>query len=99
VLEASSPEQTTERFFRLWTAKEAVMKATGLGMTLEPRQIILGLDPITLLPTTINRLDHPACDAADWKLHFLTAPAGFVLAVVTPAQVSHVELATDPHCY
>ncbi len=27
-----------ERFFRLWTWKESVMKATGLGMALEPRR-------------------------------------------------------------
>ena len=28
-----------ERFFRLWTWKESLMKATGLGMALEPREI------------------------------------------------------------
>ena len=26
------------RFFRLWTWKESVMKATGLGLSLEPRR-------------------------------------------------------------
>ena len=30
-------EDPLERFFRLWTWKESVMKATGLGMNLEPR--------------------------------------------------------------
>ena len=30
-------EDPAERFFRLWTWKESVMKATGLGMNLEPR--------------------------------------------------------------
>jgi 4'-phosphopantetheinyl transferase len=97
VQEAPSVEQATARFFRLWTAKEAVMKATGLGMTLEPQQIILGLDPATRLPTRIDRLDHPGCCAADWKLHFPAAPVGYALAVVTCAQVSHVRLATEPH--
>lgn len=28
-----------ERFFRLWTWKESVMKATGLGLALEPRRL------------------------------------------------------------
>jgi len=27
----------TDRFFRLWTWKESLMKAAGLGMSLEPR--------------------------------------------------------------
>ena len=30
-------EDPVARFFRLWTWKESVMKATGLGMNLEPR--------------------------------------------------------------
>ena len=29
-------EDPADRFFRLWTWKESVMKATGLGMNLEP---------------------------------------------------------------
>lgn len=52
------------RFFQLWTAKEAVMKATGLGFSLPPKDIGLsGPGPVlTALPS-----DHGA--PGDWWLH------------------------------
>jgi 4'-phosphopantetheinyl transferase len=34
-LETLSPELQTEVFFRLWTLKEAYIKARGLGLSLD----------------------------------------------------------------
>ncbi len=34
---AQTEEEQTERFFRLWTLKESLMKATGKGFALSPR--------------------------------------------------------------
>lgn len=42
-LSAAPPERRARRFLSYWTAKEARMKLTGEGMTLEPRAIALRL--------------------------------------------------------
>jgi len=38
------PEERHHAFFRIWTAKEARMKATGEGFQLEPKRIELGFE-------------------------------------------------------
>ena len=81
VLDAPNPALTTERFYAFWTAKEAIMKATGLGMTLEPQRIQLAVEDG--FPCGIEKLDYPGLVAADWKLHRPTVAPGLALAVVT----------------
>lgn len=49
-------------FFRLWTAKEALMKATALGFALELSKIEVGLDPLRVVSL---EWDGPS----DWALH------------------------------
>ena len=44
-----------DRFFQLWTAKEALMKATGRGMSLEPDKI--RVDLLNDQPATITNLE------------------------------------------
>jgi 4'-phosphopantetheinyl transferase len=43
-LEALRSEARSEAFSRLWTAKEAYLKALGLGFAREPTKIAVGLD-------------------------------------------------------
>lgn len=53
VLNALEPEARQRRFFAFWTAKEAVMKRTGQGMSLPPLEIALQLEqgwPVAGLP-------------------------------------------------
>lgn len=66
-LETSDDEEFLRRFYRLWTAKEAVMKATALGFALELSKIEIGLDPLRLVSL---EWDGPC----DWALHDV-APA------------------------
>lgn len=44
VLADLASDARQQRFFAFWTAKEALMKLTGLGMSLPPRSIALELD-------------------------------------------------------
>ncbi len=83
VCQAPDTATAAARFYRLWTAKEAIMKATGLGMILEPPQIQLTLDPASQAPIGIHSLRHPGCHASQWQLHFPPQPPGLALAIVT----------------
>jgi 4'-phosphopantetheinyl transferase len=44
VIDALGPEERRRRFFAFWTAKEALMKLTGQGMSLPPLDITLRLE-------------------------------------------------------
>jgi 4'-phosphopantetheinyl transferase len=39
--QVGTPSEKSRRFFHLWTAKEALMKATGLGVAMDPASIEL----------------------------------------------------------
>jgi len=45
---AAAPEQRREIFFRLWTLKEAIIKAIGDGLSLPLEDFAFSLDPLSL---------------------------------------------------
>ena len=56
--EGMTPEQKNRAFFWTWTAKEARMKATGEGFSLEPQRIEIRFDgevPVECIEPTIPR--------------------------------------------
>lgn len=74
-----------EAFFRIWTRKEALLKATGKG-------IGDGLDrvEVTFLPEEPPRLvaapDDLAAFSAQWTLQELTPAPGFIAALAFPSR-------------
>ena len=41
----AAPHEVDARFLRLWTRKEALLKAIGLGLSLDPKGVAVGLQP------------------------------------------------------
>ena len=79
VFDGLSPDDASRVLLRLWTFKEAVVKALGLGLSVEPRSIalpdsVLGGDPGGELAFRGTR----------WRLHDLGA-AGYAAALAHPA--------------
>ncbi len=60
---ALNPVEMRQRFFRLWTLKEAYLKATGAGFCIEPRSLSFEFneDHLTFHP--------PANDATVWNFY------------------------------
>ena len=76
-------------FFKFWTAKEALMKATGLGMNLEPSQIEVRLDGQGS-PCGYAALG--ACDLENYLAHGFDAPPGAALCLAAGSGISRVEV-------
>jgi 4'-phosphopantetheinyl transferase len=74
----STQEQRAARFFRYWVAKEAVLKAQGIGLqALSQCEILLGADGVGAeirVP-----VDYPL--QINWKIRFLNCGEGWEAAV------------------
>ena len=69
-------EGGVERFFHLWTAKEALMKATGRGMSLPPDKIFVSIsDGLVATVTNLETGENSA--VTTWR-----GPGNTVAAVV-----------------
>ncbi|NIP72954.1 MAG: 4'-phosphopantetheinyl transferase superfamily protein [Gammaproteobacteria bacterium] len=76
-LQGLPPAERPAGFLRAWTRKEALVKAMGLGITVNLRRLRVSLDPdrLSWWPMTPDIL------AADWELHDLPAIPSFVAAL------------------
>jgi 4'-phosphopantetheinyl transferase len=60
-IDAAPSVERPGRFFRLWTLKEAYLKATGIGLRAHPREIPLVVSPVSA------HLDSAFPDAERWR--------------------------------
>jgi 4'-phosphopantetheinyl transferase len=73
-----APEQRQSGFFRLWTCKEAYLKATGEGLA--------GLQQVQVMWDADRPVLHTPSEQRLWSLQELTVEAGFVAALVVEGQ-------------
>ncbi len=65
------------RFFRLWTLKEAVMKACGRGLQLSPREIVFNCEAEPVL----HSIECSRLAAAEWLVEVIPVLRGYHGAV------------------
>jgi 4'-phosphopantetheinyl transferase len=73
-------------FFQIWTAKEAVLKASSLGFSVEPSHVEIGLTPLTLRAIKgVQERNLP------WYLEPLSPREGYIGALAVASQPSKIE--------
>jgi 4'-phosphopantetheinyl transferase len=72
-----SEDQRTAHFFQLWTRKEALLKASGVGLSLDPRSVLIGL---------AGPGEDISCKVGSTPciLRTIAAPDGFAAAICAP---------------
>jgi len=80
-------EARLEAFFQLWTAKEAVLKATSLGLALELSKLEIGLRPLRILALENEAKIH----GASWHLATFSPGEGYSGALAVAEQPSLLE--------
>jgi 4'-phosphopantetheinyl transferase len=92
-LEALEPDARHDAFFRIWSRKEAIIKASGHGLSAGLERFAVSLDPIADADTAAGaekdggapRIDFRGLDGDPvwdrWTLHALDMPSGYKAAV------------------
>jgi 4'-phosphopantetheinyl transferase len=75
-LERLPPQEREQPLLRLWTLKEAYLKAVGIGLNADLREVVVGLDPRPVLQTAPGE-QHPE----RWLLVPLETPADTVASL------------------
>lgn len=88
LLRAAAPLQLRELFFRLWTLKEAYVKARGLGLQLGLDSFAFGIDA-ALVPSLLQA---EADDVTRWSCFSLNHAESFRIAVAVNRPAAALEL-------
>ena len=95
-IKSVSPPQKQAAFFQLWTCKEAVLKATGKGISgLEQVEIRLGIED----PTQLIRLDGDSLSIDNWSIQQFAPAAGYTAALAAEGNVLRVSYLRFPNKY
>ncbi|MGA7439513.1 MAG: 4'-phosphopantetheinyl transferase superfamily protein [Luteibacter sp.] len=92
-LEALAPEDVLGGFLGLWTAKEAVLKAQGGGLSYGLHRVAFGNVAGHLVP---DRFEGPVAPAASWQVHTLDLGEGLFAAVAWRGERRSVRVFTFP---
>ena len=68
-----------QRFFAMWTGKEAVLKALGTGLSLPPRLVELAVDDDS--SAAVLSLGGSQREAKRWALHLVSPETGYLGAI------------------
>lgn len=79
-------------FFQLWTAKEAVLKAASVGLTLELSKLEIGLTPLRILALEDSAKIH----GANWHLKAFSPAEGYSGALAVAAEPTRLEYRDFP---
>lgn len=79
-LQAVTDSEGRTRLLRLWTAKEAYLKARGEGLSLPPTAIRLNVSAEGWQPS----IEAPWDDGQGWWLQPLKLPSGYLSCIATP---------------
>ncbi len=83
-----APEQKAQAFVGCWTRKEALLKALGCGLRVDPGQVDVGL--LTSVRTVVRVVPgDPSVEIAQ-----LPAPSGYCAAVATVGPMADIALRT-----
>jgi 4'-phosphopantetheinyl transferase len=87
-LEGHDPECQTEVLLGYWTRKEALLKAVGVGLAVEPRLIDLAPNGVAPHPISVPAALGRPCD---WSIAGLDLD-GYIAAVAADVQVPRVRV-------
>jgi 4'-phosphopantetheinyl transferase len=82
-------------FFRVWTAKEAYLKATGEGIAESLNQIEVEANPQR--PPALLRIEGHAGSEASWALHELIPASGYLVTLAERTRRSRIVCGEWPH--
>lgn len=85
-VEVAAPGVRSTTFLTCWTRKEAVLKSTGTGLTMDPRQVEVGAR------TTDSELIWPLNSSQQLKVRSLEPVPGYIGACATAMGVDKLEL-------
>lgn len=85
----AAPADRRIALLALWTAKEAVLKAAGVGLSLDPREIELRAGRLATLPSALG-------DVRAWSLAYVSID-GFVAAVACRSPSMQVDWVRPAH--